>query len=82
MGSVVTGFGQGREALCHDRGPILLCRYREFSVVIENLRRSVATENLLSRQGQPFGVATQPFGIATGSGWLGDVTTERAHNSA
>ena len=43
---------------CHDRGPILLCCDKEFSIAIENLRRSVTIENLLSRQGRPFGVAT------------------------
>ena len=33
---------------CRDRGPILLCHDREFSIATENLRKSVAIGNFVS----------------------------------
>ena len=43
MDSVVTGYGQGREALCCDRGSILLCRDRELMKVCRDRKFHVAT---------------------------------------
>ena len=43
MDNVVTGYGQGREALCRDRGSILLCRDRELMKVCRDRQFHVVT---------------------------------------
>ena len=69
------GFGQ-LGLLCRDM--TFVSRQQHFSVEL----KSVATEFSLSRQGWPFGVETQSFGVVTRPSWLGSVTTETATERA
>ena len=68
MGSVATGFGQGKEALCHYKGLILLYHDRELKKLCHDIKSLIGI-------GTAVWCRDTAFWCRKRAGLAGDVTT-------